>query len=52
MAENEIPYALRLPAELYETVRRLAEQDSRSINRQIAVLLAEAIEARRKQGEK
>ena len=37
---------VRLPEELYETIKRLAEQDLRSINAQITVLLREAVEKR------
>ena len=46
MADNEKKFALRLPAELYEQVQKAADQDTRSINAEIIVLLREALAAR------
>ncbi len=46
MADTEKRLLLRLPAELHQEVTDLAEQDLRSLNAEILVLLREAIEAR------
>ncbi len=46
-ATDEKNYALRLPLPLYEKVVELAEEDRRSVNAEIAVLLEEAIAARK-----
>ena len=45
------PFLLRLPPDLYERLRALAERDMRSVNAQIEVLLREAIQ-RREKGER
>ena len=45
MAERK-PFALRLPSDLHEEVRRLAEAELRSVNSQIELLLREALRAR------
>lgn len=49
MVMGEIKTGLRLPEELYEAIKRLAEKDLRSINAQIVTLLKEAIEARERE---
>lgn len=50
MAEQEdTKYALRLPTELYEWVKQLADKEERSINRQVIALLREARALREKQ---
>jgi len=46
-ATDEKNYALRLPLSLYEKIVDLADADRRSINAEIAVLLEEAIAARK-----
>ena len=43
MAEDKKGFLLRLPPELFEQLRRFAEQDMRSINGQIEFLLREAV---------
>ncbi|MCA8951282.1 MAG: Arc family DNA-binding protein [Planctomycetes bacterium] len=46
MAEDKKGFLLRLPPELFEQLRRFAEQDMRSINGQIEFLLREAVRQR------
>ncbi len=46
MIMAEVKTNVRLPEELYEEIKKLAERDLRSINAQIQALLREAIEAR------
>jgi hypothetical protein len=48
MVMGEVKTGLRLPDDLYEAIKRLAEKELRSINAQIVTLLKEAIEAREK----
>ena len=43
MADDKKGFLLRLPPQLFEELRRWAEQDMRSINGQIEWLLREAI---------
>ncbi|MDO8349047.1 MAG: Arc family DNA-binding protein [Planctomycetota bacterium] len=43
MADDKKVFLLRLPPQLFEELRRWAEQDMRSINGQIEWLLREAI---------
>ncbi|MCA8967002.1 MAG: Arc family DNA-binding protein [Planctomycetes bacterium] len=47
MAEEKKGFLLRLPPQLFEQLRRWAEQDMRSINGQIEWLLRQAVEKRR-----
>ncbi len=47
MAEDK-NYALRLPMELFEEVRKAADEDERSINAEIIVLLREALAVRKR----
>ncbi len=42
----EIRTNLRLPDELYNTIKQLATKDLRSINAEIVILLQEAVAAR------
>jgi hypothetical protein len=46
MIMAEVKTNVRLPEELYEAIKRLAEKDLRSINAQIQALLREAVESR------
>ncbi len=46
MIMGEVKTGLRLPDELYERIKQLAEKDLRSVNAQMVTLLREAIEAR------
>lgn len=46
MIMADVKTNVRLPEELYEAIKRLAERDLRSINAQIQALLREAVEAR------
>jgi hypothetical protein len=39
----EVKSNIRLPEELYESIKRLAEEEVRSINGQIVVLLRKAV---------
>lgn len=43
---NEVKTGLRIPDELYEAIKKIAEKDLRSINAQMVVLLQEAVAAR------
>jgi hypothetical protein len=43
---NKKAFPLRLDPDLYETLRRLAEAEFRSVNAEIEFLLREAISAR------
>lgn len=45
---NEVKTGLRLPDELYEAIKKIAESDLRSINAQMVVLLQEAVAARQR----
>lgn len=47
MAETEKKYPLRLPAEIYDAIAALADEDRRSVNAEIVVLLEEAIATRK-----
>ena len=47
MTDTEKRLLLRLPGELHQEITDLAEQDVRSLNAEIIVLLREAISARR-----
>ncbi len=47
MAEEKKGFLLRLPPQLFEELRRWAEQDMRSINGQIEWLLRQAVSKRR-----
>ena len=46
MIMADVKTNVRLPEELYEAIKRLAEKDLRSINAQITVLLREAVDQR------
>ncbi len=46
---NEVKTGLRLPEELYEEIKKIADQDLRSINAQMVALLREAVERRQAQ---
>ena len=46
MAEEKKGFLLRLPPQLFEQLRRWAEQDMRSINGQIEWLLRDAVRRR------
>lgn len=46
MAEEKKGFLLRLPPQLFEELRRWAEQDMRSINGQIEWLLRDALRRR------
>lgn len=46
MIMADVKTNVRLPEELYEAIKKLAEHDLRSINAEIQALLREAIEAR------
>ena len=46
MIMAEVKTNVRLPEELYEEIKRLAEKDLRSINAQIQALLRDAVERR------
>ena len=46
MAEEKKGFLLRLPPQLFEELRRWAEQDMRSINGQIEFLLRDALRQR------
>lgn len=48
MVMAEVKTNVRLPEELYEAIKRLAEAEFRSINGQIVALLHEAVEQRGK----
>jgi hypothetical protein len=41
---SEVKTNLRLPDELYESIKRLADRELRSINAQMIVLLTRAVE--------
>ena len=43
---NEVKTQLRIPGEMHEEIKRLADQDFRSLNAEILALLQEAIERR------
>ena len=43
---NEVKTQLRLPTELHGQVKRLADEDLRSLNAEIVILLREALQAR------
>lgn len=43
---QEIKTGLRIPEELYEAIKKFAEEDLRSINAQMVALLREAVAAR------
>lgn len=45
------PFLLRLSPELYESLRRWAESELRSVNGQVEWILREAVERRMKGGE-
>ena len=47
MTDMEKRLLLRLPGDLHQEISDLAEQDVRSLNAEIIVLLREAINARR-----
>ena len=47
MTDTEKRLLLRLPAELHQELTDLADQDLRSVNAEILVLLREAIAARK-----
>lgn len=49
MIMGEVKTGLRVPDELYEAIKRLAEKELRSINAQIVTLLKEAVERREKE---
>ena len=51
MADDVKGFALRMPPALYAEVVLLSEQDRRSINAEIVVLLEKAISARRAKAE-
>jgi hypothetical protein len=46
---DEKRITLRLPSDVHDEITRLAEQDVRSLNAEILVLLREAIAARQRQ---
>ena len=46
---DEIKTQLRIPTEMHEAIKRLADQELRSLNAQILILLREAL-SRRHQG--
>jgi len=46
---DEVKTQLRLPGDLHEAIKRLAEQELRSLNAQIITLLREAMAARARQ---
>lgn len=46
---SDVKTNLRLPEELYEQIKRLADAELRSINQQMVALLREAIERRQAQ---
>ena len=46
---NEVKTGLRIPEELYESIKKLSEKDLRSINAQMIILLQEAVAARQQQ---
>lgn len=48
MADEIKKLVLRLPAELHAELVKLADEDMRSLNAEIIVILREAIEARRR----
>ncbi len=48
---GEVRTNLRLPEELYEQIKQLADKEMRSINAQMVVLLQSAVGSRRKQRE-
>lgn len=58
MADKEAKTNLRLPEELYERIRQLAEQERRSINSQMVIMLEEAfayrmlVKSPRREGER
>lgn len=43
LPEKLIPLMLRLPAPLHEAIKTLAQQERRSLNSQLIILLAEAV---------
>lgn len=45
---GEKSYPLRIPPDLYEEIKRLAEEEERSANWMMVRLLREAVEARRR----
>lgn len=47
MAETEKKYPLRLPSGIYDAIAEMADEDRRSVNAEIVVLLEEAIAARK-----
>lgn len=46
---SDVKTNLRLPEELYEQIKRLADAELRSINQQMVALLREAVERRHAQ---
>jgi hypothetical protein len=44
---DEVKTQLRLPAEMHAEIKRLADEDVRSLNAEIVVLLREALLARK-----
>jgi hypothetical protein len=46
---DEVKTQLRIPAEMHEAIKRLADEELRSLNAQILTLLREALSRRRQQ---
>lgn len=47
MGKQRKNYPLRLPADLFEDIRRWAEQEMRSVNGQMEYILRQAVNSRR-----
>lgn len=52
MGKQRKNYPLRLPADLFEEIRRWAEQEMRSVNGQMEYILRQAVNARKNSSEK
>lgn len=50
MSKQRKNYPLRLPLDLYEEIKRWADQEMRSVNGQIEYLLRDAVRKRRNGG--
>lgn len=49
---GEVKTGLRLPEELYEAIKQIADEQLRSINAQMVALLREAVERHQRQAKR
>lgn len=52
MSDQKKSIPLRIPHELWSDIKALAEQDLRSVNGQIEIMLREAVKARKRADQK